>query len=209
MIIYVIKCRCADYFNLIQLLPHDIRHILNNFQQESDKKTHLLSYLLKTYFTLGKGWYVNEFGKPMSNIYNNWFNISHVDNYVIGCMSYTGSVGIDISMLKPIQNIFDFRSCFTDKEWKIIYADSTLILIYEWWTKKESFFKYLGTGLTIDPSTVEILPDTTILFNNIKLHDVHILTKWINKSHVCSVCLPYDESIEFSSIDENVLFDLI
>ena len=99
-------------------------------------------------------------GKPfISNASE--FNISHSENLVI-CAFSKSSIGIDIEKIKDV-NIENFRIYFSDEEYHNLKESPDVNnLFFQYWTKKESFAKAIGDGLTISFANV--------IFNNNTIH---------------------------------------
>jgi 4'-phosphopantetheinyl transferase len=90
---------------------------------------------------------VNAYGKPfLINDPHIHYNISHTGNY-IACAVANEPVGIDVELIKPADLKIAERF-FTPDETKYIKAGDQSIRFYEVWTKKESFVKWEGKGLS-------------------------------------------------------------
>ena len=91
-----------------------------------------------------------QFGKPYLNNCNTFFNISHTKNCILLAISTDAGIGADIENLQttPPYNIID--EVFHPAEIEFIYQTqpSFQAKFYEIWTRKESYLKWLGTGLT-------------------------------------------------------------
>lgn len=93
---------------------------------------------------------VEESGKPYTAGYPDvHFNISHSGNAVI-CAVCDKPVGIDIQLMK--ERDFDrlAKRAFTEKEQALFFSlppEKRREQFFKTWTAKESFIKYLGTGV--------------------------------------------------------------
>lgn len=98
--------------------------------------------------------YFNKYEKPL--IKGIHFSISHSKDRVLCAISKTIAVGIDIEVDGRV-NISDLKSFFTETEWSdIMSAPDRKKRMYQYWTRKESILKAIGTGLA-------------------KLEDIHLL----------------------------------
>lgn len=112
----------------------------------------------------------NEYGKPYLKGNKLYFNISNCDNYTVLAIS-SNEIGIDIQKITMKKRIID-RIC-TDEEKQMIKTPEDFTII---WVKKESYVKYLGTGITYGLKNVDTL----------KLHNF-IIKKMDN--YYISICL--------------------
>ena len=92
----------------------------------------------------------NAYGKPfLVNCPEIHFNLSHAGNY-IACATHSYPVGIDVEVIEGIDLMIAERF-FAKDEIKYIFTDSKDSLeqrFFEIWTKKESYIKWDGTGLS-------------------------------------------------------------
>lgn len=87
------------------------------------------------------------------------FNISHSGNMVV-CAFSKREIGIDIEKIRNV-NIKNFQSYFSDDEYTDIVNSSAINkLFFQYWTKKESFAKAIGEGLTISFANVNFNKNT-------------------------------------------------
>lgn len=99
----------------------------------------------------------NEYNKPYLLNNNLYFNISHSYN-IIAIIISDKECGIDIEYIDESRNI--------DKVIPKIFSESQLFqyqntndkitYFYETWTKKEAYFKMLGTGIKLNELNDEI-----------------------------------------------------
>ena len=109
---------------------------------------------------------VNKYGKPyIPDAPDFHFNLSHSGRWVV--IAYGGSpVGIDVQQLRsdaPIEKLT--RRHFTaDEQAYILCADGQeqVARFYQVWTGKESYLKYLGTGLRIPLASFHVVPDGSL-----------------------------------------------
>jgi 4'-phosphopantetheinyl transferase len=87
-------------------------------------------------------------GKPYIENSNIYFNISHKNEYVI-CAFSDKEIGVDIEKISSFSNNL-INKVFNKEE---IYFNNNYSKL---WTIKESFMKYLGTGITLNPKDIKI-----------------------------------------------------
>ena len=92
-----------------------------------------------------------------------FFSISHSDSKIVCAITTSGEIGIDIEKVKKVE-LENFKSFFTNKEWKEINAaTSPLDKFYWYWTRKESIIKALGVDLShlhqieVDPAKTHFI----------------------------------------------------
>ncbi|NLA82700.1 MAG: 4'-phosphopantetheinyl transferase superfamily protein [Clostridiaceae bacterium] len=105
----------------------------------------------------------NDYGKPF------WaeggapgFNLSHAGIYV-ACAIGSGPVGVDIEEVgEKDENLT--RRCFVGTELPQILSEGQVMeeAFCRHWVLKESYVKFLGAGLSLDPLRIEILIDQGI-----------------------------------------------
>jgi 4'-phosphopantetheinyl transferase len=92
---------------------------------------------------------LTSYGKPFISADGPFFNIAHSNNLIVGAISPTSEVGIDIEYLRPVDWI-EYENCFSIEEWRsIAFTDDPNRKLLEAWTKKESLVKADGRGLQI------------------------------------------------------------
>jgi 4'-phosphopantetheinyl transferase len=100
----------------------------------------------------------NEYGKPcLINDRGIHFNITHTNNFV-ACAIGDEPVGIDIEQIKPITLKIAERFFAENETLYIISREDGLIYhrFFEIWTKKESYIKWIGKGLSIPLSSFSV-----------------------------------------------------
>ena len=89
-----------------------------------------------------------------------YVNLSHSGEYAV-CAVHNKDVGIDIQHLRECDMNLAKRF-FTAEETEYINCSADKNnAFFEVWTKKESFVKAIGTGLTIPLDSFSVLSDTT------------------------------------------------
>lgn len=165
---------------MLSYLSEDELIKANRFKKEEDKKRFTLGRVLlkevlkenniNDYLLL-----YNDFGKPYLKDNQVFFNLSHTGDFVV-CALSNNEVGIDIEKIRP-KNDLVIKKCFTESETTYALDDSTFTKV---WTLKESYIKYLGTGLSKNLSTFETIQDgfissiDGIIFTSMKIEDYHL-----------------------------------
>ena len=110
----------------------------------------------------------NEYGKPYFENSNLFFNMSSSGCYTVLAIS-NKEVGVDIERITMNDSVID--SICTDEEKKIIKnADDFTIM----WTKKESYVKMTGKGLTENLTTVDTLSNA--FYQQILVDDGYVIS---------------------------------
>lgn len=98
----------------------------------------------------------NECGKPyIAGREDFFFSLSHSGNYAVIAWGKT-EVGADIQEHKPGTDVKAISDRFFKKD-EQAYIDKDEDRFYEIWTKKESYLKYIGTGLHKDMRSFSVL----------------------------------------------------
>lgn len=107
--------------------------------------------LIEAYHKLKEQLVYGTHGKPA--LWGNsvpHFNISHSGKYVVCALSEV-PCGIDIQEKKELKNHRIFEKILSPKEQNeaLLSIDKTAVF-YKYWTRKESFLKLTGQGITVD-----------------------------------------------------------
>jgi phosphopantetheinyl transferase len=145
---------------------------------------------------------LNSFGKPfLVNSPNVHFNISHAGNCVV-CVVSDSSVGIDVEVVRPIDDAQIAAHFFSQEEQAYISSDSSDLLrnqrFFEVWTKKESRIKWDGQGLS------KSLPSFSVI-NPSGSQTVFYHCIYNNNNVICHVCSDKKEPPSVRVIDTNML----
>ncbi len=99
-----------------------------------------------------------EYGKPrLKNHPHVHFNVSH-SGAMAACAVWSAPVGIDVEERQPYDEGVA-RLCFTDAELTWLgRQDNTDQAFTRLWTRKESYLKLLGTGLSKPANSFEAMP---------------------------------------------------
>lgn len=136
----------------------------------------------------------NRYQKPYCiNTPEIHYNISHSECYVV-CAISDEPIGIDIELVKEIDLNLAQRF-FTLDEYLYVSNASTELqkqLFYEIWTKKESYIKYQGNGLSIPLNSFSVLS---------RSNDVYYRSIKINEEVICYVCSKNSKNIVCKIVD--------
>lgn len=158
----------------------------------------LVIFALRTYWGLSPDSYRiarGDKGKPFlvgrENIH---FNISHSGEYVV-CAVSDREVGIDIEK-RAKARMEVARRFFHEQEIEELMAlsgDKQDELFFNYWSAKESFLKYVGTGLSrsLNSFVVKFLSGKVILCEDENELDLHVLPCSVDVAYACSVCGEY------------------
>lgn len=93
----------------------------------------------------------DEYGKPYVLNERISFSISYCDNLMV-CLFYNNEVGIDAERVREYNQLL-VKKIFSKEEQRRIIDNNTF---WEYWTIKESYLKYKGTGIIDELNTIEI-----------------------------------------------------
>lgn len=209
----------SDYRNLAEnvLYPwvsEDTRRMVQGFRNEQVRRTKLLGesmvrYLLNHLWGLQKDDYrlvKGEHGKPYieANRQKGYFNLSHSGDYIVAAFSPV-EVGVDIER-KNKARLEVARRFFHPAE--IALLESLTVeeqddLFFRYWSVKESFLKYTGSGLSSPLSGFEVRfdDDRIYLFQEEIDSKVQIHECRIDRNYACFVCSETDERPEIHKFE--------
>lgn len=92
-------------------------------------------------------------GKPfLVNSTDLYFNLSHSHERALIAVAHLHPIGIDIEQIRPLENLDAMaRQCFSESEYQqftALTASNNLQAFFNAWTRKESFIKAIGDGLS-------------------------------------------------------------
>lgn len=193
---------------LFQILSDDEKIRLDKFHFRKDKEYFIigrgiLRLLLSAYVGIRPKdvkFYYGVNGKPFLNMTSNInFNLSHSGQLLVLAFTRNKMIGVDIEHIESIdiQNIAtNFFSQMEYKMFESINELERLISFFKWWTRKESYIKAIGKGITqcLKEFDVTVLPDHEPKILNIRndsmeadswsLHDI-----LIDPNYSCTVCI--------------------
>lgn len=172
---------------------------VQRFVHDSDKIRAIISEILirSIYCTISKKandeivFMKNDFGKPyINNSDDFYFNISHSSDLVVCAIDYN-EVGVDVEVIQHLDNDI-LKRISTEKEYSILKTkeniDEYSICL---WTRKEAYLKYLGTGLSEEIQSIDVI-------NNENLDKkVQLYTKVLGE-YSLSLCI--EKSIDLDTI---------
>ena len=158
----------SDYFSSKE------KELLNKYKSESSKNEAIASLFLKKKY-VGE-YYINEYGKPLSD--HIFFNISHSHSFIAIAIS-DSNIGIDIEKIRPFSNYLkEYISSNMEKEY---ITDE--ISFFEIWTNKEAIVKAYGVGVKENVKNIPSLPLNAIkqykektFFNKTFILDGYVIT---------------------------------
>jgi 4'-phosphopantetheinyl transferase len=127
----------------------------------------LLRQILAKYLELAPEEFVFEYGpygKPYIPGASIHFNMSHSADLAIYAVSLEPRVGVDVELVRPIDDHLALAACCFSKDEQRQLAEAapatSLEAFYNCWTRKEAFVKAIGSGLTtrLDSFHVSLLP---------------------------------------------------
>jgi len=151
-------------------------------------------------------------GKPYIKDNLIYFNISHAGDFVV-CAFSKREIGIDIEQIKEI-NLEIAKRFFCQCEYENLLTQRTadqLDYFYSLWTLKESYIKWLGTGLStpLDSFCFKIMGDDISCLDYNRKRTPFFKQYFIDgyKLSVCSMVNEFSDHIERISIEEMMFYD--
>ena len=204
---YINKIDNHSFYEYLNLLPEFMRGEILRYKRNDDRKARLISKLLLLYNlkTENKSELIYNYKK---DIYNKpyipgWdhFNVSHSEQLVVFCKNKL-RIGIDIEKKNNISPA-DFIAHFHIEEQNYIMNSKDLKDDFFYiWSRKESFFKAIGIGLTVDISMHNSL-NKEIIYDGEKWNYEPI---YIDNDYKCTICSLKKENEEIIEFDPNILF---
>jgi 4'-phosphopantetheinyl transferase len=140
----------------------------------------------------------NSYGKPfLSNNSHVHHNISH-SGYYIACTVSNTPIGIDIELIKPIDQDILVEQVFAPDEIAYITNDQSTHRFFDIWTKKESRIKYEGKGLSMP------LPYFSVL-NPKEPNPPYYHEVFRNHEAICHVCSLHKSKPNVTMMDVTTL----
>lgn len=168
-----------NYYAGWLLLDDSERAKANRFVRELDRRCYVASHaklrqILAIYLELPpeKIVFVTQSnGKPFianDERHDIKFNLSHSGNYLAVAVSCGYDIGVDIEVwTESVEYEAVVKLCFADSErffWSTLPQEEKKEFFYKQWTRKESFVKAVGTGLSLDVSQVVTEPNDSSQF---------------------------------------------
>lgn len=148
---------------LINKIPQNILKYVTKYKEENSKylsatSWYILVKYLKDDFNIDiekEKVYENKYHKPlMDNIY---FNISH--SSCMCCVIISNkNCGIDIEEINErVKHQVISKRIFSDSMYQeYLISDNKLEKFIMEWTKKEAYFKYIGTGIKLNELSIDL-----------------------------------------------------
>lgn len=171
---------------------------ISRYKKKADKLRSVMSEILirRAYYEytskeLTKEIKFNEYGKPYIDDSEFFFNISHSGDYVL--IAYGDSeVGVDIQKCVDIPKLMQSLIFLPDELTYInsLPSNSRKEPLVQLWTMKESYLKYLGTGLTKEMNTFIInMKDGSVMdIGGELLPRIHIKSFPVFEDYYVSIC---------------------
>ncbi|AVK47608.1 hypothetical protein AXY43_05955 [Clostridium sp. MF28] len=150
-----------QYADIYELLSEERKEKVNKLRFMKDKVQSisaycLLKYGLKRFYDVVEmpNFLYHKQHKPYFKDSNIFFNLSHCFNAVCCAISYQ-EVGIDIQDNNDCyENILNY-SMNSNEIAVIENSTNPKDVFYRYWTLKESYFKYIGTGISNDLNKID------------------------------------------------------
>lgn len=205
--------------NLLQFISEENRERFHKFHFIEDSLRTLYGEIIVRYVISKQHSLKNEkirivrdsYGKPFIENVPLYFNISHSGEWV-ACAISTQEVGIDIEYIKDIDlNIA--KSFFCKSEYESLISkneEDRINYFYDLWTLKESYIKWLGTGLLTPLDSFSFnVSDTNILLSDKNRDVMPFFKQYLIKDYKLSVCSGINDfSDQINEIDiEKIILD--
>jgi 4'-phosphopantetheinyl transferase len=153
---------------LLEMLPVENRTFFTRFKRTASLQRSLLGEVLLRYI-LGRKLGIQSItitfrksdnGKPYLENKEAYFNLSHSGDWVVMALS-DGEVGIDVEVVRTV-NYRIAERFFSPEEVALLNSkvdNEKLDYFFDLWTLKESFLKFIGTGLTRSLNSFSIYHD--------------------------------------------------
>lgn len=182
----------ADYNIGYRILTNERRKKVDSYLFYKDKKLSVLAFLLLRY-AIKKEYGIieilemnyNKYGKPKLKSYPNiYFNISHCKSSV-ACIVDDEEVGIDVQNIVYKSDSL-INKVLTNNEAFIVKNSSDVNTLFtKFWTLKESYFKFKGTGLCDNFDSIDF--SNFINYEKFMLEEKIYISKRI-KDYYLAIC---------------------
>ncbi|MEP0859815.1 MAG: 4'-phosphopantetheinyl transferase superfamily protein [Ignavibacterium sp.] len=141
------------------------------------------------------------------------FNYSHSGDLIVYALNRDAEIGVDIELVKEIPDLNSLvKNYFSDNEQKAFLSLNTprdkIIFFYKIWTRKEAFFKALGTGLNDDLRNINLYSEK---FNTFIDKFFYSGKDWIieelttPKAYIASICYSSISTKKIIYYNENIV----
>lgn len=144
----------------------------------------------------------NKNGKPFTGNVKTNFNISKSGNLLVIAFTDNSEIGIDIEKISGDKIFSKLDIFFSENEIENIQSDKSLKTFFKLWTRKESFLKFLGTGITKNVNEISLAADR----NNIEAEiysqsdEAYVNSFLISDEIYCSICTSQNKQIYLITI---------
>jgi len=183
-----------EYQNIMKFISEEKRKRIVKYHFYVDRQNVLLADVLARYEICRRtgmtNWQldfsVNEYGKPyLVNDPHVQYNLSHSGKYIAFAID-SKPVGIDVEKIDHIDMRIAKRF-FTTSEFSYITSQDfnmQIISFYQIWTKKESYIKFEGKGLSIPLTSFSVITQNNVVYHNVlEVEDA-----------ICTVCTEQKEA---------------
>ncbi|WP_132011544.1 4'-phosphopantetheinyl transferase family protein [Mesobacillus foraminis] len=173
----------------LETVPPAERLRILKFKKNEDKTRALLAILLSRY-ALAKALQTqedelvierDEYGRPFlaSPHWEGDFNLSHSGEWVVCAVTSKGKIGVDVEKVEEV-DINLFKGVLTSRELELLAGSKgeAIPVFYSLWSRKESFVKALGTGLSQPIDKFEFVAEPAVDGYQVRLTDAGILPSW-------------------------------
>lgn len=158
-----------EFYRMLSYLPKEQINKIESYHFENDRKLSLYSQLLVRamickYTNLCPSeieLVPNQYGKPyLEKVPNFYFNLSHTRDAIVVAIS-DSEIGVDVEKIQK-SNLQIAKRFYTNNEFSYVMENQEQIdyRFYEVWTKKESYSKYVGKGLSLPFRSFDVLDNS-------------------------------------------------
>lgn len=145
-------------------------YIIKDYQKDIKSLEYVSKILQKYYHIENPKFTHNQYHKPYLSNNKYYFSLSHTQNIIVIIID-SNEVGIDIETIRPF-NEGVAKKLFNNNE--LGYVERNNYNFTEVFVCKESYLKYLGTGLSDDAKNIDVLNNQQI--NTLNIEDYIIAT---------------------------------
>jgi 4'-phosphopantetheinyl transferase len=179
-------------------LPQQVIDKAQRFKNPQDKVRNLGGEILSRWAIAGvsgaypdKVFECNNNGKPLSGKPDLYFNISHSGDYVVVSVS-DFETGVDIERLRH-NKLKVAKRFFSDEEINNIRkSEDPDAQFSRYWSLKEAYLKYIGTGLTRELNSFTVRESSNnsyiIYEEGCEIKELKIFHQRVNKNYFLSIC---------------------
>ncbi|ALS01040.1 hypothetical protein ATZ33_06555 [Enterococcus silesiacus] len=184
--------------NLLRYVSNETKERFHKFHFMEDSLRTLygeilVRYISRTQFNFDTQQIIftkNKYGKPYIKDNPLFFNISHSGEWVV-CAFSSSEIGIDIEKIEKL-NTNIAENFFSEYEYETLLNTENkkqLDYFYDIWTLKESYLKWLGTGLSTPLNSFHFhLNEKNIELNNNKIKNNLYFKQYPIPEYKLSVC---------------------